>query len=36
MQFKRNHRLMLAQDIVLVLLIPILCFFCIGSLQIGS
>ena len=36
MQFKRNRRLMLAQDIVLVLLIPILCFFCIGSLQIGS
>ncbi len=36
MQFKRNRRLMLAQDIVLVCLIPILCFFCIGSLQIGS
>ena len=36
MQFKRNRRIMLAQDIVLVCLIPILCFFCIGSLQIGS
>ena len=32
MQFKRNRRIMLAQDIVLVCLIPILCFFCIGTI----
>ena len=36
MQFKRNRRLMLAQDIVLVCVLPILAFLCLGSLQIGA
>ena len=34
MQFKRNRRIMLAQDIVLVCLLPILCLLCLGSFQI--
>ena len=36
MQSKRNRRILLAQDIVLVCLLPILCFLTIGSLQIGG
>ena len=36
MQFKRNRRLMLAQDIILVCLLPVLAFLCLGSLQIGK
>ena len=36
MQFKRNRRMLLAQDIVLVCLLPILCFLTLGSLTLGG
>ena len=36
MQFTRNRRILLAQDIVLVCLIPLLCLFTLGSIRIGD
>ena len=36
MQFSRNRRILWAQDIVLICLIPLLCFFSLGSLGIGG
>ena len=36
MQFSRNRRILLAQDIVLLCLIPLLWFFTLGSVQIGK
>ena len=36
MQSKRNRRIMLAQDIIFVCLLPILGFLCLGSLQVGE
>lgn len=36
MQFRKNRRYMLAQDVVLVCLLPVICFLSLGSLRIGS
>ena len=36
MQHTRNRTFMWIQDIILVSVLPLLCFFCLGSIRIGS
>ncbi len=36
MQFTRNRRILLVQDIVLISLIPLLCLFTLGAIRIGK